>query len=103
MLEAALVETLARHVEVLHFELFDTLAQDSIHFTHVDELIVDLVNTACSILVTFSSLPYSIRLLGLLSTLVMLCILVLQKATVLSVTHSDLRLHLLRKHAFQMM
>ena len=99
MLKAALVEALARHVEVLHLELFDALAQDTVHFTHVDELIVDFVDAACAILIPLSGLSHGIRLLRLLSTLVMLSILVLQEAAVLSVAHSDLRLHLLGKHA----
>ena len=103
VLKAALVETLTCHVEVLHLELFDTLAQDSIHLTHVDELIVDFVHAACAILVTLSGLTRGIRLLRLLSTRVVLCILVFQEATMLCIAHSDLRLHLLRKHAFQVM
>ena len=99
MLKATLVEALARHVEVLHLELFDTLAQNTIHLTHVDELIVHLIDAACAILITFRSIPHSIRLLRLLCTLIMLCILVLQEAAMLSVAHSDLRLYLLGKHA----
>ena len=90
MLKAALVEALARHVEVLHLELFNALAQHTIHLTHVDELIVHLIDAACAILITFRSIPHGIRLLRLLCTLIMLCILVLQEAAMLSVTHSDL-------------
>ena len=99
MLKSTLVEALARHMEVLHLELFDALAQNTIHFTHMDELIVDLIDAARAILVTLSRIPHGIRLMRLLSTLVMLCILVLQEAAMLSVAHSDLRLHLLGKHA----
>ena len=73
MLEAALVEALACHVEVLHLELLDALTQDTIHFAHVDELVVDFVDATCPILVALGSIPHCIRLLGLLSTLVMLC------------------------------
>ena len=103
MLKAALVEALTCHMEVLHLELFDALAQDSVHLTHVDELIVNLIDAACTILVTFSGLTHGIWLLRLLSTRVVLCILVFQEATMLCVAHSDLRLHLLRKHALQVM
>ena len=103
MLKTALVEALARHVEVLHLELLDALTQDTIHFAHVDELVVDFVDAPCTILVALGSIPHCIRLLGLLRTLVMLCILVLQESPMLCVTHCDLRLHLLRKHALQMM
>ena len=99
MLKAALVEALTRHMEVLHLELFDALAQNTIHFTHMDELVVDFIDAACAILITFRRIPHGIRLMRLLSTLVMLCILVLQEAAMLSVAHSDLRLHLLGKHA----
>ena len=90
MLKATLVEALARHVEVLHLELFDALAQHTIHFTHVDELIVDFIDAACAILIALSGIPHGIRLLRLLCTLIMLCILVLQEAAMLSVAHSDL-------------
>ena len=38
------VETLWCHVEVLNFELFDTIAQNSIHLSHVNEFVVNFID-----------------------------------------------------------
>ena len=46
LLEAGLVEALRRHMEVLNFELFNALAEDSIHLTHVYQLIVYFIDAA---------------------------------------------------------
>ena len=46
MLEAALIESLGRHVEVLDLELLDPLSQHPVHLAHVDELVVDFIYTA---------------------------------------------------------
>lgn len=80
-------------MEVLDFELFDALAEDTVHLTHVNELVVDVVNVAsCRGCRRIRLIVFSWLLIGLVES---------SEFSMLSVAHGDLSLDLLGEHALQ--
>ena len=99
-----LVEALRSHVEILDFKLLDTLTKDAIHLAHVDQFVVDFVDTATSwLLVHIGGLLGR----GLIFTMLRRgCASVFRSAACTSsklamqgVAHFDFSLGLLREHA----
>ena len=94
-------------MEVLNLELLDSLAQHPIHFPHVYQLVVNLVNAARLALLRFCGRRSQLLSRGAARVclrrlrLLRLVVEILAEFTVLCVTHSDLSLRLLRQHRFK--
>ena len=96
-LETRLVESLGCHVEVLYFELFDALAKYPVHLAHVDQFVVNIVDVAaaCRSRIRIARIRFFV-------TADRLHIVQSLELSMLSITHRDISLHLVRQHVLQL-